>query len=300
MFEAGSRIKRREVDGDGPRNPEVPTRADVNSESAVQVPVRVYSAVGERSEKTQWVIKERPVTLTFNGREVVTLLCAGHYLDELAVGFFHAEGFLRSASELEEVRVDEEAGKVDVRASSDSSMVERLWSKRAVSSGCGKGSVFYHALDALLSKPVTSGLRVLRSQIVERMGDLLRLSETYRHTHGVHNTALANPDGVLLFRDDIGRHNAVDMIVGHACLTQMSLDDKMLLTTGRLTSEILIKAAKVGIPVLISRNTATSLAVQLAQSLSITLIGYVRAGRFTVYAGDERIAGPDGTGLQGV
>ena len=260
-----------------------------NSENAVRVPVRIYGSSGGKSEKFQWVIKERPVTLYFNGREVVTLLCAGHHLDELAVGFFHAEGFLRAPADLEGVRVDEEAGKVDVRATTDAALVERMWSKRTISSGCGKGSVFYHALDALLSKPVTNALLVSRRQIVERMEELLRLSETYRHTHGVHNTVLAAPDRVELFRDDIGRHNAVDMVVGHAFLNGVSLDDKLLLTTGRLTSEILIKAAKVGIPILISRNTATSLAVRLAQSLTITLIGYVRAGKFTVYSGDERI-----------
>ena len=103
---------------------------------------------------------------------------------------------------------------------------------------------------------------------------------------------LAAPDRVLLFRDDIGRHNAVDMIVGHVFLNRIPLGDKLLITTGRLTSEMLIKAAKVNIPVLISRNTATSLAVELADSLGVTLIGYARAGRFTVYSGRERIDAP--------
>ena len=115
------------------------------------------------------------------------------------------------------------------------------------------------------------------------------MSQTYRRTHGVHNSAVADGDRIVLFRDDIGRHNAVDMIVGHFFLNGLSLEDKLLITTGRLTSEILIKAAKVSIPVLVSRNTATSLAVELARSLNITLIGYARAGKFTVYSGEERI-----------
>jgi FdhD protein len=110
-----------------------------------------------------------------------------------------------------------------------------------------------------------------------------------RRTHGVHNTALADSERIILFRDDIGRHNAVDMIVGHVFLNGIPLGDKMLITTGRLTSELLIKAAKVNIPVLVSRNTATSLAVELAVSLGITLIGFARAGKFTVYSGEERL-----------
>jgi FdhD protein len=94
----------------------------------------------------------------------------------------------------------------------------------------------------------------------------------------------------MLFRDDIGRHNAVDMIIGYSFLHDVSLTDKMLITTGRLTSELLIKAAKVGLPVLVSRNTATSLAVELATALNITLIGYVRNGKSTVYSGQHRVA----------
>jgi FdhD protein len=185
--------------------------------------------------------------------------------------------------------VDEGAGKVEVVTKKNMPLAERLWEKRTVTSGCGKGSMFYYSLDALLSKPVEGGTKASPRKILERVEELNRLSETYRHTHGVHNTALASEDQILLFRDDIGRHNAVDMIVGHVFLRGISLRDKMLITTGRLTSEMLIKAAKVGIPTLVSRNTATTLAVELATSMNITLIGYARAGKFIVYSGKERI-----------
>jgi FdhD protein len=176
-----------------------------------------------------------------------------------------------------------------VRTRNEPLLAEHLWSKRTVTSGCGKGSAFYHALDALLSKPCRSALRISPGQVLDRVEEVNRLSETYRRTHGVHNTALATTGELLLFRDDIGRHNATDMIVGHVFLQGISLDDKLLVTTGRLTSEILLKAARVGIPMLVSRNAATSLSVELARKLNITMIGYVRAGRFTVYSGEERI-----------
>lgn len=261
----------------------------VTIEKVSSVSAWVYDKSGLGVERSQWVIIERPITLYLNGREMVTLLCAGHHLEELAVGFFHAEGFIETPADLEKVQVDMQAGRVDITARTDPSFVNQLWMKRTVTSGCGKGSLFYFALDALMSKPVQSDLRISPAQVIERVEDLNRLSETYRRTHGVHNTALAVPDEVMLFRDDIGRHNAVDMIVGHVFLRGIPLNDKLLITTGRLTSEMLIKAAKVSIPVIVSRNTATTLAVELANSLNITLIGYARAGKFTVYSARERI-----------
>ncbi|MBN1103545.1 MAG: formate dehydrogenase accessory sulfurtransferase FdhD [Deltaproteobacteria bacterium] len=262
-----------------------------DTEKVSSVWASVYDRRGERVHRPHWIIKEQPVSLFLNGRELVTLLCAGHHLEELAAGFLYGEGFLQHREDLTRLEVDQVERKVDVEVSGDASLPDKLWMKRTITSGCGKGSLFYYALDALLSKPVKSTLRITPEQVLGRVEDLNRLSETYKRTHGVHNTALATPWEILLFRDDIGRHNAVDMIVGHSFLNSVALEDKLLLTTGRLTSEILIKAAKVGIPVLVSRNTATTLAIELALSLNITLIGYARAGKFTVYSGEERVYG---------
>lgn len=263
-------------------------------EKVSEVSSWVYDKAGQSTGGTQWVIREQAVTITLNGNEMVTLLCAGHHLEELAAGFLFGEGFIATLDDLVRIEVDEVLGKLEVTTKTDSSLANRLWMKRTITSGCGKGSVFYYALDALLSKPVESTLRITANQVFDRVEDLNRLSVTYRRTHGVHNTALASPEEILLFRDDIGRHNAMDMIVGHVFLKGVPLNDKLLITTGRLTSEILIKAAKVGIPIVISRNTATSLAVDLAKSLRMTLIGYARGGKFTVYTGKERIAGHEG------
>ena len=175
--------------------------------------VGVYDRSGKRLERPRLVIREVPITLYLNGNEIVTLLCAGHHLDELAAGFLYAEGFLRSPEDILSIDVDDEAGTVKLSAKEDASITERLWQKRTISSGCGKGSLFYFSLDALLSKPVQSDIRITPGSILDRVEDLNRLSETYRLTHGVHNTALADSERIILFRDDIGRHNAVDMIV---------------------------------------------------------------------------------------
>ena len=262
---------------------------DLNTEHFASANIVVYDRSGKRVEKPQWVTREKPVTLYLNGREIVTLLCAGHHLDELAAGFLYAEGFLRAPEDILSIDIDHEAGTVKLSAGEDDSVAERLWQKRTISSGCAKGSLFYYSLDALLAKPVKSDIRVAAARVIDRLEDLNHLSQTYRLTHGVHNTALADQERIILFRDDIGRHNAVDMIVGHVFMNRIPLEDKMLLTTGRLTSELLIKAAKVKMPVLVSRNAATSLAVELAASLGVILIGYARAGKITVYSGQERI-----------
>lgn len=268
----------------------VPEGGPEGAEERVErIDVWAFGREGLSEARNQPVVREKPVTLYLNGREVVTLLCAGLHLDELAAGFFYGEGFLKSLEDLESMRVDEAAGKVEVVSRRGGDLVERLWEKRTVTSGCGKGSVFHYALDALVARPVTSTVALTAAQVLARVEDLNHLSETYRLTHGVHNTALATPDEILLFRDDIGRHNAVDMIVGHVFLRGMSLNDKILITTGRLTSEMILKAGRIGVPVIVSRNAATSLGVELARSLNVTLIGYVRGGRFLLYSGRERI-----------
>jgi len=275
------------------RDQELPDKDVSRDEDEETAPVStwVFDKNQEGVLRRQWIVKEQPVTLYLNGEEMVTLLCAGHHLDELAIGFLHAEGFLKEPQDLELIEIDGELGKVEAFVPGASPLLRNLWEKRTITSGCGKGSVFYYALDSLLAQKIQSPLRVSPRQVLDRIDDLNRLSETYRRTHGVHNTALASPEEILLFRNDIGRHNAVDMIVGHVFQKRISLEDKFILTTGRLTSEILIKAAKVGLPMLVSRNTATTLAVELAGSLNITLIGYARGGKFTVYSGEERIVG---------
>ncbi len=249
----------------------------------------VYDREGARAEVLQEVAGERPVTLYLNGRELVTLLCLGHRLDELAVGFLRGEGFLRNRADLVGVEVDAGAGAVRVSTAGEPKLASRLWEKRTITSGCGKGSVFHYALDALMARPVEGGVQIAPAQVLERVTDLNRSSVDLRRTHGVHTAGLAAPDRMLVVREDIGRHNAVDMIAGHCLLGEVALDDKLLVTTGRLTSEIVIKCAKLGLSALVSVHAATALAVDLARSLGITLVGYARRGRFTVYSGDDRI-----------
>jgi len=241
------------------------------------------------SAEPRSVVREVPLTITVNGNELITLLTTGDANRELAIGFLLSEGFLTDKDDLKSIRLDDEAGIAEVDLSADIDMTEKLWGKRAVTSGCGKGATFYHVLDSLQARPINSELTVAPLQVYSLMRELNRLSKLYRETGGVHNSALADSEKILIFKDDIGRHNAVDKIRGTCFLEDISLNDKILVTTGRMSSEIVVKVIKMGIPILVSRSAPTSLALDLAGRTGLTLLGYVRGEKMTVYSGAERI-----------
>lgn len=258
-----------------------------NNKSINQEVVQVdgdSSSIIERS-----VVREVPLTITINGKEFITLLTTGDANRELTIGFLLSEGFLKKKDDLLDIRVDDEAGSAEVTLAGDVDTMEKLWNKRVVTSGCGKGATFYHVLDSLQASPVTSELQVTPGQVRALMKELHSMSELYKDTGGVHNSCLADKDGILVFRDDIGRHNAVDKIRGACFLEGIELSDKLLITTGRMSSEIVIKVAKMGVPILVSRSAPTSLALDLAQRSGLTLVGYVRGDKMTVYAGEQRV-----------
>jgi FdhD protein len=249
--------------------------------------VSIQSNTSETAERS--VVREVPLTVFLNGKELLTLLTTGDANRELAVGFLLSEGFFQSREDLKSIRVDDEAGVVEVELAGDLDLTEKLWGKRAVTSGCGKGATFYHVLDSLQSGKISSALTVSPARVYELMKELNRLSDLYRETRGVHNSALSDGEKLLVFRDDIGRHNAVDKIRGACFLEDISLGDKLLVTTGRMSSEIVVKVAKMGVPILISRSAPTSLALDLAERIGLTLIGYVRGDKMTVYTGGQRV-----------
>jgi FdhD protein len=252
-----------------------------------------YVAV-QKMSKGQWanqvvsVINEMAITVFLNGKEIVTLLCTGFHLKALAVGFLHSEGLIHQRYDIQEITVDEKKGQVHVTTVKDAVTQDSLPRKRTVASGCGQGIVFYPE-DTLIDHKVESSLTLNSEQVFFLMSQLTQQSDLYRKTRGVHNAALASHEGIMFFRSDIGRHNAVDMICGNSFLENVSLEDKILLTTGRISSEILLKVAKIRIPILISRNVATYHAIALAQSIGITLVGDVRGTKFVVYSHPERV-----------
>jgi FdhD protein len=240
-------------------------------------------------EQDRPIVREVPLTIFLNDHEIVTLLCLGDHLKGLAVGFLKSEGLINRAEELKSVLVDEDNHLVRVEVEEDTSLAEKLFLRRTVTSGCGKGTTFYNALDTLVMGKIVSPLTIKVDQVFHLMHRLAEDSELYKITGGTHNSALATAQDLVLFRTDIGRHNAVDKIYGECFLNDISLEDKVLVTTGRITSEILIKTGRMGIPILISRSAATSLAISLAEQIGVALVGYVRVKNLIVYTGRERV-----------
>ena len=253
-----------------------------------KVDILRLSEEGERSME-DIVVKERPLTIFLNGQELVTMLCTPADQKCLAVGFLLSEGFLKNREDVESVVFYEEKGVVNVLTSRDVTVPTDLFQRRTITSGCGKGAVFYHATDHLQCKPVTAELYVLPVTIRSLMRQVNRQSELFKATGGVHACALCQGKNILIFREDIGRHNAIDKVLGECFLNQIRTDQTFIITSGRLTSEMLIKVARQNIPILVSRSAPTDLAITLAKQLNVTLIGFVRGSRMTLFSKPERI-----------
>lgn len=244
---------------------------------------------GKWINQTTSVVREIPFTIFLNDKEIVTLLCTGTHLVPLAVGFLKSEGLIEDKKNIKDITLDEDNGVVRIQVDRDPGLEDKLFMKRTITSGCGKGTMFYYAIDSLLTQKIESSLSIASDQIFFLMSQLNEHSTLYKNTRGVHNAALANKDEIIFFRADIGRHNAVDMIYGECFLHDIPLEDKILFTTGRITSEVLLKTAKMRIPILVSRNVATHYALILAQNLGITVVGDARGMKLVVYTHPERI-----------
>ncbi|NLZ39334.1 MAG: formate dehydrogenase accessory sulfurtransferase FdhD [Firmicutes bacterium] len=234
------------------------------------------------------VIREVPLTIYLNGREFVTLLYTPEMPEMLAIGFLRSEGLIKDAADIISLRFDEEQSFIFVETKGGD-LVEKLYGKRTITSGCGKGTVFYSVLDALKSNPVQSDFSLTSEQVMQLMKKLQEKAILFKQTGGIHSAALCSDEDILYFCEDIGRHNAVDKLVGMCLKDKIEITDKVLATSGRVSSEILVKTAKLGIPVLISRAAPTTLSIELAEKLGITLVGFVRGRRFNIYANHERI-----------
>ena len=241
---------------------------------------------GERESLSQSLPVEKAITILLNEDEVVTLLATPDRLKELAVGFLYSEGILANVKDLKEVFINLEKSHIQVQTDKNFSTPE-FGGKSVRTSGCGKGITFSGAKQMTR---LESNLKVAGGVILNLMKMLFRHGELYRETGGVHTSALADKKGIISLGEDIGRHNTFDKILGECFLSQIRTEDKVLLTTGRVSSEMLIKAVRARIPVISSHTSPTNLAVELAETLGVTLIGYARAGNMRIYSHSGRIA----------
>lgn len=240
--------------------------------------------------KTDVVVRELPLTIFLNNKELVTLLCTPENLKDLAVGFLYSEGILQSKEEIDKMALDRQKGIIWIEVKGDKDFVKKLMFKRLIPSGCGQGATFYKVADATSCKEVDSDLRISSQSALNLAKKMQQQSQLYKATGGVHSAALCDKKNLSIFSEDIGRHNAIDKIFGRCLLEGIQTDDKIILTSGRISSEILLKVAKRNIPIIISRSAPTNLAIKLANKLRVTLIGFARGRRINIYANDFRIS----------
>ena len=229
------------------------------------------------------VVREQPLTITVNGVELAIFLCTPVNLDYLVVGFLCFEGIIKGLEDIRSLDVDVDNGAVAVELAIPLAQPK----KRVFTSGCGMGLTF--SIGAAHYPPLLSELALTPEDIFPLMRQLFDGADMYRASRGIHAAALSDGDRILLLAEDVGRHNALDKILGEALTLGIPTQGRVLLTTGRISSEMLRKGAHMGTPFLISRTSPTTLSIEAAKRLGVTVIGYVRRNSFNVYTHPERL-----------
>lgn len=233
------------------------------------------------------IVEERPLTIFLNAQEIVTAMTIGDYPEYLALGFLRNQGMLQDDDILRGVDYDEELETVVVRTKSQTTYEDKL-KKKTRTSGCAVGTVFGDMMEGLEGVTLPD-LRVRTSDLYALAATINRTPSLYLEAGAIHGTVLCQGNRPLVYMEDVGRHNAVDKIAGWMLSEGVGAADKTLYTTGRLTSEMVIKTAMMGIPVLASRSGFTAWGVEIAQQIGLTLIGRMKGQRFVCLAGEDRL-----------
>ena len=233
------------------------------------------------------VVEERPLTIFLNRQEIVTALTIGDYPDYLALGFLRNQGMLSAADDVTRIDYDEELNTVVVRTATPTNHEAKL-QKKTRTSGCAVGTVFGDMMEGLEGVTLPPA-QVRTSWLYALSARINRTPSLYLEAGAIHGTVLCQGDQPLVYMEDVGRHNAVDKVAGWMMQTGTTAEDKILYTTGRLTSEMVIKTALMGIPVLASRSGFTAWGVDIAQQVGLTLIGRMRGQRFVCLSGEDRL-----------
>jgi FdhD protein len=234
------------------------------------------------------VVTERPLTLFLNAREIVTMMTIGDHPDLLAVGYLLNQNMLRPDDEITGIDYDDDISTVVVRTKRVTDYEEKL-KKRVQTSGCAQGTIFGDLMEEFDQIHLSQDARIKTSWLYELTRKINTEPSLYLKAGAIHGSVLCEGDRPLVYMEDVGRHNAVDKIAGYMFLNGISPEDKIFYTTGRLTSEMVIKTVKMRLPVLVSRSGFTAWGVELARKAGLTLIGRARGQRFVALSGAERI-----------
>jgi FdhD protein len=232
---------------------------------------------------------EHPLTLYVDKRELVTLMTLGAAPEALAIGFLRNQRLVESIEEIVSVNVDWEVNAVAVTTRSGLVDLDKKTEKRTATTGCGQGTVFGDLMADIESIRLEDGMRIDEETLFSLLNAVRVHESIYKQAGAVHGCALAKDDGILTFVEDVGRHNAVDAIAGWMWLEGIGGDDKIFYTTGRLTSEMVIKAAQMRIPVLVSRSGLTKMGHEVASQVGITMIGRAVGKHYLLFTGAQRL-----------
>jgi FdhD protein len=247
------------------------------------LPCDIYSEDGWVRTKTN-LPSELEITVYVNGKEMVKMLCTPAKLNCLILGFLYEEGVISDLSDVTSMRICEDDALADVKLKNTDFIMPEL---KTLTSGCMGGVAFN-----TLGHKVESDIVVSPEKVLSLMKRFQNHMELYKMSGGIHTSALADLDNILVLSEDIGRHNTFNKIMGECLLRKLSTQDGILMSTGRISSEMLLKASVMQVPIVISRTSPTARAVAIANELGITVIGYARAGHMKVYSHPERLGRP--------
>ncbi|MGV3000960.1 formate dehydrogenase accessory sulfurtransferase FdhD [Vibrio sp. E150_018] len=248
--------------------------------------VEVFDEYGERLTKE--IACERPLTVLLNWKEIVTLMTLGSRPESLVLGYLKNQGFLHDPKAIESVIIDWETQSAAIVTNENTDHLDKALEKKTVTSGCGQGTMYGNVMAQLENYQVPQVV-LKQSDIYTTLEALTHFNETYKKAGAVHGCAVCRGSEILSFVEDVGRHNAVDTLAGEMWLKQEAGDDKIFYTTGRLTSEMVIKVAQMGIPTLLSRSGVTQMGLDLAKQFGITTIARAKGLRFQVFSGADKI-----------
>jgi FdhD protein len=234
------------------------------------------------------VVVERPLTLYLNAREIVTMMTIADYPDYLAIGYLLNQNMLAAGEKIVSVEHDTELDVVVVRTDRKTDFEEKL-RKKTLTSGCAQGTAFGDLMEKFDKVALAKDARLKTSWLYRLTRKINMAPSLYLEAGAIHGCVLCQEDRALVYMEDVGRHNAVDKIAGYMFRHNLPAHDKIFYTTGRLTSEMVIKTVQMGIPILVSRSGFTAWGVELARKAGLTLIGRAKGSRFVVLAGAERI-----------
>ena len=248
--------------------------------------IKIFSADTDSiAESSAQVIRELPLHVNLNGEAYATIACTGSRLDELAIGFLRSEKILAHHDEILKIETDDHENSVNVILKGKKEIPETF--KKNIASSGARGKSVNANLPAPLKVP--EEFNISAKIALELMENLLDKSILHNETHGTHCSALAQKEIIIALREDIGRHNTIDMLGGYALLQKIDLSHTTILTTGRISSEIVYKVWNLGIPLIISHSAPTTKAIDLLRKANITLIGYVRGGKMNIYSHERRV-----------